>query len=604
MEQAKELANAQEQTMRPEVEPSLFGEGGMRSLRARVLAALVAALGCAAPDPAGPSGAECTAPGPVVAVTPDTLGLVSNGTVGSFSGQYSKNCAVRDTSWVWTVSDTLVVAPITDVDGAVTVTPRAAGTVWVKGSVGALADSSRVLVAVVPEACSPTATHLCPGDSYQAKVDAQVDGTAFTLGTGTFQFFRIVPKQGQTFTGIWGQTILDGGKQLTGFVSTGSGTWGVGGQTQQGPVASSLPCQSGFPRCQRPEQLWIDDVLKLHVAANADVGPGRWYFDYANDSIHVGDNPAGRTIWTSVTENAVAASVSGVGLKHLTVQHYAVSGQGNGTIEARGNSWIVDSVVACRNNGGGIRAENADKIKIRWGRYCNNGQYGISASDGPGDGTLDSLLVYDVEVDSNCTQGIERGFGCGAMKITESSNFIFRRGHIHHNFGNGWWVDINSVNSHLDSSLVRFNWGTGALCEISFGCVIAYNTIEDNGQQPRDAFQNGAAVLCSASEDCWIHHNTVQRNAHGINTLQQNRGGHIVADALMEYNVITSNRGTTGYKGGYEPALHHTGRNNAWGCNTHNMSGSAVFVFDNRQQTDAAWTGAGHDTPCGTINRN
>jgi Right handed beta helix region len=264
----------------------------------------------------------------------------------------------------------------------------------------------------------------------------------------------------------------------------------------------------------------------------------------------------------------------------------------------------VDSVVSCRNSGGGIRAENADKIKIRWGRYCNNGQYGISAGDGMGDGTLDSLLVYGVEVDSNCTQGIERGKGCGAMKISESSNFTFSRGDIHHNFGNGWWVDIDNVNSRLDSSLVRVNWGTGVICEISFGCVIAYNTIEDNGQQPKDAFQNGAGVLCVASEDCWIHHNTVQRNAHGINTLQQNRPGHIVADALVEHNVITSNRGTAGYKGAYEPTLHHTGRNNVWTCNTHNMSGSAVFVFENSQRTDAAWIGAGHDTPCGAINRN
>ena len=163
---------------------------------------------------------------------------------------------------------------------------------------------------------------------------------------------------------------------------------------------------------------------------------------------------------------------------------------------------------------------------------------------------MDSLLVYGVEVDSNCTQGIERGFGCGAMKIVGSSNFIFRRGHIHHNFGNGWWVDRQTVNSSLDSSLVRFNWGTGVFCEISFGCVIAYNTIEDNGQQPQDAFQNGTGILCSASEDCWIHHNTVQRNAHGINTLQQYRGGHIVADALVEYNVITSNRGTHLVQGG------------------------------------------------------
>ena len=217
---------------------------------------------------------------------------------------------------------------------------------------------------------------------------------------------------------------------------------------------------------------------------------------------------------------------------------------------------------------------------------------------------MDSLLVYGVEVDSNCTQGIERGFGCGAMKIVGSSNFIFRRGHIHHNFGNGWWVDRQTVNSSLDSSLVRFNWGTGVFCEISFGCVIAYNTIEDNGQQPQDAFQNGTGILCSASEDCWIHHSTVQRNAHGINTLQQNRGGHIVADALVEYNLITSNRGTTGYKGAYETTLHHTGRNNIWTCNTNNMSGTAVFVFNNRNQTDVAWTDAGHDTPCGTVNRN
>ena len=68
--------------------------------------------------------------------------------------------------------------------------------------------------------------------------------------------------------------------------------------------------------------------------------------------------------------------------------------------------------------------------------------------------------------------------------------------------------------------------------------------------------------------------------------------------------MITLNRGNSGYKGAYETTLHHTGRNNVWTCNTHNMSGSADFVFNNKNQTDAAWTGAGHDTPCGAINRN
>ena len=80
---------------------------------------------------------------------------------------------------------------------------------------------------------------------------------------------------------------------LTAFERVG-GIWAASDQTQQGLVLQGRPCLRGFPRCSRPEDLYLDDKPLHHVDRMYDVAPGKWYFDYATHKVYLGDDPAGK----------------------------------------------------------------------------------------------------------------------------------------------------------------------------------------------------------------------------------------------------------------------------------------------------------------------
>ena len=65
-------------------------------------------------------------------------------------------------------------------------------------------------------------------------------------------------------------TVLNGARQLTGWAQAGS-YWYASGQTQEG--ARIGECQTGYPRCAFPEQLFINGELLQAVSSLGEVGP-------------------------------------------------------------------------------------------------------------------------------------------------------------------------------------------------------------------------------------------------------------------------------------------------------------------------------------------
>ena len=143
-------------------------------------------------------------------------------------------------------------------------------------------------------------TILAPGEDFQAAVDAHPAGTQFLILSGTHRFQSVEPKDGMSFVGQPG-AVMTGARVLSGWTSDGS-LWWVGGQTQQGFIHGS--CEAAYPRCERPEDLFINGVPMHHVATQAEAGPGSWFFDYDADRIYIGDDPTAVLVDTSVTRNA------------------------------------------------------------------------------------------------------------------------------------------------------------------------------------------------------------------------------------------------------------------------------------------------------------
>src|SRR5690606_35317448 len=127
-------------------------------------------------------------------------------------------------------------------------------------------------------------TSIYPGDDIQAKVRSHGPGTVFTIKPGIHRLQRIQPRDGQQFIGEPG-AILNGARLLTGF-SRQNGYWVL---SVQGVEESTHgQCLATHPRCKYSEEIYLDDVRLHHAASLAEVGPGKWYFDYGAGRIYLG----------------------------------------------------------------------------------------------------------------------------------------------------------------------------------------------------------------------------------------------------------------------------------------------------------------------------
>src|SRR6185369_6099661 len=110
----------------------------------------------------------------------------------------------------------------------------------------------------------------------------------------------IVPRPWDSFTGEAGSVLF--GAWLLRDLSRWNSYWVTTGWAQHvlGPIGQA-PCRSGYSQCNHPEDLFIADVPLLHVAGPAELGPGKWHFDYAAGVIYVGEDPSGKKVELSVT---------------------------------------------------------------------------------------------------------------------------------------------------------------------------------------------------------------------------------------------------------------------------------------------------------------
>jgi parallel beta-helix repeat protein len=448
---------------------------------------------------------------------------------------------------------------------------------------------------------------ICRGDDWQAKVDASPPGTHFTIGAGVHWNQQVTPKANDTFTGKPG-AIMSGGRRLTGWTSDGKGHWYVDGQTQENTThLVADKCRVDAPGCYYNEELWVDGARYQHATTLAAVTAGSpaWYFDYAADRIYIGDNPTGHVILTSVTPFAFGGQGRpGVVIKHLVVEKYTSPAQ-SGCVEG-GPGWTVDSNEVRDCHGGGIKL-TGDSAKMRWNYVHHNGQIGVVVSSGKGG------LVYGNEVAFNNAAGYFGGWEAGGSKFVYTTDLVVRKNHFHDNMWNGIWPDINNTNTLIDSNKVDKNWAIGITCEISWGCTIQYNTVDNNGVGLTSPYLiQKFGIVCSATPDCRIIGNTLHGNKGGDVTLYQQdrsadqpdpqgRGDHIVRDALVSKNDVYPVAGAlNGFRGNYQVVDYTMNRNNCFTGNTwhlpHGSTAKAFLFFTGKtigQVTDTGWQAAG-----------
>ena len=435
---------------------------------------------------------------------------------------------------------------------------------------------------------------LKPGDDVAGIVRSRPAQTAFLFTRGAYRYQSIEPRDGDTFTAEPG-AVLTGARVLTSFVREGR-YWVATGQTQ-GVVSRTAACLDTNPRCAYPEDLFFDDVPLQHVVSLAQVGSGKWFFDYVNDRIYFWDDPTNHIVDTSITGQAFYGAARNVVIDGLTIEKYA-SLSGTAAVHAGvtgpgpwGLSWIVKNCDIRLNHGAGVFA--AEGAKIFNNTIRHNGNLGISAAG-------ESVLIENNEVSYNNFAGYDPSWQGGGVKAFGTTSLVIRRNYVHHNLGVGLATDGGTRHALYEHNSTGANTGPGIIDEIGFGAVIRYNT-SDGDFTMRKGLWWGACIFILDSANVEVYGNTVKHCTNAIGGAYVYRGDlgrpYPLLNMYVHDNVIQAPLSTAAGIVSNDPAA-FTRWNNRFQQNTYQLPNpnGTVFVWSNKDYRWRDWQAFGHDT--------
>ncbi len=372
--------------------------------------------------------------------------------------------------------------------------------------------------------------NVVPGNNLQAAIDTHVENTTFCLAAGVYRGQSLRPKSGDVFVGAGqGVTVLNGANLITNFGTEGA-LFFASGQTQENYVSGS--CAPGYPVCNKPEILYLDDKPLQGVATKGEVSSGKYFFDYAADRVYFADNPAGRKVEVGAVNRAFSgqrpspATKGGainVTVKDLTVEKYAQSAQ-QGAIETN-DGWLLLRVTTQLNGGQGITLFG-DRARLSHSRVLRNGQIGVGACGGDGINDYghasNAVFVEDTEIAFNNSNHYEAGWEAGGTKFWLTRGTVLAHNWVHHNAGPGLWDDGYNEDITFDGNLIEDNEQNGIFHEIGGKATITNNLIRRNGGTNGSLggstpIQTCMGAICiSSGKNVTISNNYLVNNGRGI----------------------------------------------------------------------------------------
>jgi hypothetical protein len=222
---------------------------------------------------------------------------------------------------------------------------------------------------------------------------------------------------------------------------------------------------------------------------------------------------------------AFRSSEAGVVIQGLVIEGYAPddkAGVIHGDEGARG--WTISGNEIRDNGEVGVVARS--EWTIADNRIHHNGRYGITGSGG-------DIVVENNEIACNA---LEYGStsDSAATKFVHTGGLVMTGNNVHHNFGNGLWVDINNVDFRIEGNRADANALSGIFVEISCGGVVRDNDVTANGfGTTRPAGMENAGILVSNSPGVEVTANRLVDNAKGIGAINWAHGNRDAVDQCV-----------------------------------------------------------------------
>ncbi|MEQ1907320.1 MAG: right-handed parallel beta-helix repeat-containing protein [Vicinamibacterales bacterium] len=438
------------------------------------------------------------------------------------------------------------------------------------------------------------------GQDLQSQLDSNPPGATVALRAGTYRLTApLTFKNGQRLIG--GDRVVLSGARLLGNFRREGRVWVVDGQSQEGAVVESaaVVCTSDAPRCNRPEDLFLDDRPLRHVATLTDVRAGTWYFDYAADRIVLGDDPTGHSVETSVTPFAVGGEAEGITIRGIVVEKFATPTH-EAAINGRLTGMVIEHVEARLNHFAGIRT--MDRTHAQNNHVHDNGALGFI-------GAGENIRIEHNEIDHNNTVGYNPYWAAGGTKWVYTTHLVVRDNDVHDNHGPGLWTDINNTDVLFEGNRVHDNDLSGIFHEVGYRAVIRNNVANRNGRaRPFPGWVVGAGILVSSSSDVEVYGNNLTDNWQGIAGLEDERGNgangpwvlarlHVHDNVIRQTMAPEPGSGRSGVAQVNDGTSAFTSGGNRFTNNTYALAGKSLsFFWMGRDIAETEWQRYGHDT--------
>jgi hypothetical protein len=441
-----------------------------------------------------------------------------------------------------------------------------------------------------------------PGENIQAKIDANPGGTTFCFAPGVHRLASVVfPKSNSTLIGLTG-AVLNGSKHITSFGRSGS-WWTITGQTQEfTPLTGNDPddtcADTAYTGCHLPDGVFRDDAPLFQVTSLNNLGPGKFYFDRAADTIYLGDDPAGRKIEVTVSAGAIKGYGGATGQQYVTVRNFIVEKFAASTTPNTaaaidpGLGWKVENNEVRLNSNSGISVIEQGEMR---GNYIHhNGQYGYVG------GPLDTSLIENNEISYNNTAGFHENWNAGGSKIIRSKNVTIRGNYVHHNTGPGLATDWENYKIVYENNTFEYNTGIGLSHEASADAIIRNNKFKNNmTSYIGKSIYYMADIYLHDSKNTEIYGNVVETEGNPLGLNDADRGSTIYG--VLEVRDVYVHDNTFTIKPGREMGL--VGRPTAFSANNR-FQNNTYYVSDlngtywvwQDLKTKAQWQALGHDT--------
>jgi len=367
-------------------------------------------------------------------------------------------------------------------------------------------------------------------------VDAAPNGATVVLREGTYGESVTIPKGTRlTLQSYPGETVwLDGSREVSGWVADGT-TWSVDDWTAQfdhsptytkgapdGRSSGWTFVDPAHPMAAHPDMVFVDGVPQRQVASRSAVTAGTFYVDDAGDRLHLGTDPAGRSVRASTMSIGLTVHGAGSVVRGIGVQRYATSVPEKGALRVLARDVTIENVVVRDNATQGIYVGGRDlgiRSTLRNISAEGNGMLGIESS------YSDGLVVDAVRVAGNNTERFNQAPVAGGVKICRARNVTVTDSVFADNVGPGLWFDESVHGVTVARNDMLRNAGHGMSYEISSQAVIADNLVAGNG---------GVGLKINNASRIEIWNNTVVENA--------GRPIWVVQDSR-----VASNRSTPGH---------------------------------------------------------